>query len=62
MISYMKTKTDVFYKLVVSLLLVIAGHTRSTQNSKFGICLQYLKKKLRDEVNFLHADKRKTIL
>ena len=61
MIFCMKTKTDVFDKLVVS-LLPIAGHTRSTQNSKFVICLQYLKKKLRDEVNLLHADKRKTIL
>ena len=53
----MKINIKVFYKLVVSLLLVIARHAQSTQNSKFVISLQYLKKEGGDEVDFLHADK-----
>ena len=35
----------VFYKLVVSFLLVIASQAQSIQDSKFVISLQYLKKK-----------------
>ena len=46
-----------FYKLVVMLLLVIARHAQNTQNSKFVISLQYLKKEGKDESDFLHADK-----
>ena len=34
-----------------------ARHTHITQSSKFAISLQYLKKKVSDEVDFLHADK-----
>ena len=32
-------------------------HSQSFQNSKFAMSLQYLKKEVRDEVDFLHADK-----
>ena len=32
-------------------------HSQSTQSNKFAISLQYLKKKIRDGVHFLHADK-----
>ena len=32
-------------------------YSRSSQNNKFAVSLQYLKKEVRDEVNFLHADK-----
>ena len=46
-----------FYKLVVMLLLVIARHAQNTQNSKFVISLQYLKKEGKDESDFLHVDK-----
>ena len=38
-------------------LLVIAGHAQITQNSKFVISLQYLKKEGKDESDFLHVDK-----
>ena len=31
--------------------------SQSSQNSKFAMSLQYLKKEVRDEVDFLHADK-----
>ena len=34
----------------------------STQYSKFAMSLQYLKKEIRDEVDFLHADKNQSFL
>ena len=37
-------------------------NSQSSQNSKFAITLQYLKKEVRDEVDFLHADKRESFL
>ena len=58
----MKIDIRVFYKLVVSILLVIAQHVWSTQNSKFEISLQYLKREERHGVGFLNADKDQTIL
>ena len=61
MIFCMKMNINVFYKIVVSFLLVIARYSQSTQNSKFIISLQYFKKQGRDEVDFLHLDKQ-TIL
>ena len=62
MIFCMKISIKVFYKIVVSFLLIIARHAQSTQNSKFVISVEYLKKKRRDEVDCLHVDKHKTIL
>ena len=35
----------------------MAWHAQITQNNKFAIFLQYFKKELSDEVDFLHADK-----
>ena len=37
-------------------------HSQSTQNNKLAMSLQYLKKEVRDEVDFLHADKRQSFL
>ena len=37
-------------------------HSQSSQNSKFAISLQYLKKEVKDEVDFLHADKHQSFL
>ena len=37
-------------------------HSQSSQNSTFAMPLQYLKKKVRDEVDFLHADKHQSFL
>ena len=37
-------------------------HAQITQNNKFVISLQYLKKDARDETDFLHADKNKRLL
>ena len=44
------------------ILMVIVQHSQSSQNSSFAISLQYLKKKVRDEVDFLHADKHQSFL
>ena len=35
---------------------------KHSQNSKFAISLQYLIKEVRDEVDFLHADKHQSFL
>ena len=40
----------------------MARHAQITQNNKFAISLQYLKKELSDEVGFLHADKHESLL
>ena len=44
--------TKVFYKLIVSLWVSVARHVQSTQNNNFAISLQYLKKIVKDEVDF----------
>ena len=62
MVFCMKINFKVFYKLIVSFLLVIARYAQSSQNSKFKISLQYLRKEGRNEFDFLHADKHQTVL
>ena len=39
------------------ILMWIVKHFQSSQNSKFIISVQYVKKEVRDEDDFLHADK-----
>ena len=33
------------------------NNSQSSQNSKFAMSLQYIKKEVRDELDFLHTDK-----
>ena len=40
----------------------IVEHSQSSQNSKFAMSLQYLKKEVIDEVDFFHEDKHQTFL
>ena len=40
----------------------MASHVQIAQNKKFTISLQYLKKEVSDEVDFLHADKHESLL
>ena len=47
-------------KLILSFLIVIVKHSRSSQNSKFSMSLKYLKKDVRNEVDFLRAYKHQT--
>ena len=37
-------------------------HAWITQNNKFAFSLQYLKKEVSDEIDFLHADKHESLL
>ena len=40
----------------------VVKHSRSSQNSKFAMSLQYVKKELSDENDSLHADKHQSFL
>ena len=40
----------------------MARHAHTTQNNKFAISLQHLKKEVSDAVDFLHADKHEYLL
>ena len=51
-----------FYKMIVSLWVYIKRHARSTQNSRFKISLQYVKGNVKNEVDFLPADRRRRFL
>ena len=44
------------------ILMEMVKHPQSSQNSKFAMSLQYLKKEVKDEVYFLHADKHQSFL
>ena len=50
-----------FFKLLLSFWVCVTRHAQITQNKKFAISLQYLKKELSDE-DFLHADKHGSLL
>ena len=39
------------------ILMGMVKHSQSSQKTKFVMSLQYLKKEVRDVVDFLHADK-----
>ena len=57
LIFCLQINTNVFYKMIVSLLVFITRLAQSTQNNKFAIPLQYLKENRKNEVDFLPADK-----
>ena len=52
---------EVSYKLTLWFLMGIVKYYQSSQNSKFAMALQYLKK-VWDEVEFLHANKHQSFL
>ena len=47
---------------MLSFLVCGASNAQITQNNMFAISLQYLRKEVIDEVDFLHADKHKSLL
>ena len=51
-----------FFEFLLSFLVCVARHAQITQNSKFAVSLQCLKKEVSDEVDFLHTDKRENFL
>ena len=62
LIFCLQINRKVFYKLIMSLWVCIARHVQSTQNDKFAISLQYLKENVKDEVDFVCADKHQRFL
>ena len=58
----MQMSKKVSCKLILWFLMGMMKNSQSSQNSKFAISLQYLKKEVRDEVDFLHADKHQSFL
>ena len=52
--------SKVSYKVILSLLMCMIKHSRSTQRNEFTMSSQYLKKEVRNGVHFLHADKRQS--
>ena len=44
------------------ILMGMIKHFQSSQNGKFAMSLQYLKKGVRDKVDFLHVDKHRSFL
>ena len=55
-------KRQRFLQTAFIILGVCGQHVQITQSNKFPISLQYLKKELSDEVDFLHADKHQNFL
>ena len=47
--------------MILSLLMGIIKNSQSTQSNKFAISLQYLKKGVKDRVNFLHGNKHRIL-
>ena len=61
-LTFVQVKMKVFNKLVLSNLMGAAKHVQSTQNNKYAISLQYLKKGVSNEVDFLHSNKHQKFL
>ena len=62
LIFYMQIEIKDFFNLILSFLVHVARHAQITQNNKFAISLQYPKKEVSDEIDFLHADKHERFL
>ena len=56
LISCMQMNIKLSYKLIPLILVGIARAAQITQNRKFAKSLQYPKKEVRDEIDFLHND------
>ena len=48
--------------MILSFSVCVDRYAQITQNNKFAIALQYLKKEASDEVDFLHANKHESFL
>ena len=55
-------KRQRFLQIAIIILGLCGKHAQITQDNKFAISLQYLKKELSDEVDFLHADQHESLL
>ena len=57
LIFCMQISIKVSYKLILWFLMGMVKHSQSSQNTKFTMSLQYLKKEVRDEVPFFYMQK-----
>ena len=57
LIFCLQRNTKVFYKMIASLWVYVARHAESTGNNKLTTYLQYFKESMKNEVDFLPADK-----
>ena len=62
LIFCLQMNINVFCKLLILLWMCVVRHTQGTQNSKFPISLQYLKENMKNELDFLPADKPQRFL
>ena len=62
LIFCMQISMKACYELIVWFWLGVVKHSQSSQNSKSAMSLQYLKKEVEDEVDFLQADKHQSFL
>ena len=62
LIFCMQISMKVSFKLIQWFLMGMDKHFQNSQNRKFAMSLQYLVKGVRDEVDFLHADKHQSFL
>ena len=62
MIPCMEINIKLLYKVIPLFLLAMARHAQSTQNNKFSVSLQDLKKEGRIELDFMRADKHQIFL
>ena len=53
-------KHESLLQIDTMILMGMVKYSQSSQNSKVAMSLQYLKKELRDEVDFLHGDKHQS--
>ena len=51
-----------FFNVMLSFLICVSRHAQITQNKRFAISLQYIKRKVNDKVDFLHAGKHENLL
>ena len=55
-------KHESLLQINTMVLMGMVKYSQSSQNSKFSMSLQYLKKEVRDEVEFLDAEKHQSFL
>ena len=62
LIFFLGDKHESMLQIDAMVLMVMVKHFQSLPKSKFVMSLQHLRKEVRDEVDFLHADKYQSFL
>ena len=62
LIFFLADKHESMLEIDTIILMVMVKHSQSSPKRKFVMPLQYLRKKVRDEVDFLHAHKHQCFL